>query len=154
MQLLQALALSVMLTNPGLNNTQAEIYSRWVLEFSNKNDLDPWLVEALISKESRWKATAVRRETNGSCSVGLGQINLTVCDPVKVTALQDPLYNIRRTAKHLALAREICPKIKAEKKCSQGKWIGLYNPGNRTYASDVLHLMEEHRARYDIDDGH
>ncbi len=147
MQLLQALALSILVTNPGLNPVQAEVYSKALVEQAEKNNLDPWLMEALISKESRWNAMALRREENGSCSVGLGQINLVVCDPVKVTWLQAPLENIRRTARHLAMGREICPKIKSEKKCSQNAWVGLYNPGNRTYASDVLHLMEEHRAR-------
>lgn len=154
MQLLQALALSVMLTNPGLNSTQAEGYSKALIERAKENNLDPWLMEALISKESRWIASALRREDDGSCSVGLGQINLTVCDPAKVAALQAPYENIRRTTRHLALARDICTKVRSEKKCSQNGWVGLYNPGNRTYASDVKRLMEEHRARYNLDDGH
>lgn len=151
MLLLQALALSIMLANPGLNRTQAEGYSKALLTRANENNLDPWLMEALITKESRWISTAVRRENNDSCSVGLGQINLPVCDPAKVAQLQAPLENIRRTARHLALARDLCLKVWPEKKCSQNGWVGLYNPGNRTYAKDVLRLMEEHRARQAID---
>lgn len=151
MKLVEALVASIMLVNPNLNSTQAEGYSRQLISQASENNLDPWLMEALITKESRWISTAIRREGDGSCSVGLGQINLKSCDPVKVAELEGPLENIRRTARHLAIIRDLCPKVRPKKKCSQLAWIGLYNPGSRTYAKSVLLLMKEHRVRHPVD---
>src|SRR6266404_7552652 len=137
-----ALALAISASNPGVSLTLATSYSTVLVTEARKNELDPWLPYAIIRHESRWSANVLRQETDGSCSVGLGQINVPGCDPARMAPLRDPAENIRRTTKLLHLMKMLCPKVWRKKKCVQGGWIGLYNPGDSFYSKTILLLVE------------
>ena len=119
-----------------------------MVQSAAQEKVDPRLVEAIIFNESRWVAGAFHAESNGTCSVGLGQINVVDCDPAKMAALRDPVVNIRRVAAHLAAIKKFCPKVRPYKKCVRRGWIGLYNPGDPTYARRVLRRAQQRAHRH------
>lgn len=139
---------AILFTNPGLSEPQALIYAQQVESQTTEQGVDPWLVDAIIERESKWRRTVFRREHDGSCSVGLGQINVRNCDPQKTDRLRDPLENIRRTTLQLAMIKKICPKVWKKNRCQGLGWVGLYNPGDRRYARAIQRSMEVRRASF------
>ncbi len=150
MKLIAALALLIQAANPSLAPSRSQDYSQALVQFAEQEGVDPLLVESVIFHESRWRSSAFRKENNGSCSVGLGQINIPGCDPTKIALLKNPLTNIRRVVRHLSLCREVCPKARKPKKCVHHGWVGLYNPGDPTYVARIMRRVNDHAARLDL----
>lgn len=119
-------------------------YSQAVVQSAAKEKVDPWLVEAIIFNESRWRSGSFRQESNGTCSVGLGQINVPDCNPDRIARLKEPETNIGQVARFLVRIQELCPRVWPKKKCVHGGWVGLYNSGDPTYAKRVLLRTKEH----------
>ncbi len=143
--LLQAtLSLLIQQSNTSLPPKVVENYAHVLADTAERHDLDPLLLEAIVHIESRYKANAIHYENDGSCSVGLGQINVRECTPGVVDRLTSPTLNLERAAFILVKAKEICPKVR--KNCAKLGWVGLYNPGDRTYSSRIRQTMKEHRA--------
>lgn len=138
-----ALALAIQKTNPKIPEATAQKYALWVLEESEKNDLDPWLFQALIHRETRWTAQAVRHESNGTCSVGLGQIN-GKCDEKVMAPLRDPRRNLHRMGELLVHMREVCTR-----KCQDLGWLRAYNPGSPAYLRAIQEAVKQYHAHYD-----
>lgn len=137
-----SLVLAIRQTNPKVTEPTAERYAAWVVEEATKRDLDPWLFQALIYKESRWTATALRREGDGSCSVGLGQIN-TVCEQEKIAPLQDPQANIQKMGEFLFNIRARC-----HRDCGGLRWLRAYNPGDRGYVATIEEAVKRYHAHH------
>jgi hypothetical protein len=111
---------------------------------AREHKLDPWLLEAIGYKESRWQSGAIGHEKEGSCWVGLGQVRVQDCEESRVKVLLVPEENLHASALVLVEARNICAR--QHKKCRTSRWLGMYNPGDKGYALSVLKLAKEHRA--------
>ena len=70
--------------------------------------VDPATLGAIVFLESRGQPHLVSEERNGSCSVGLGMVNVPDCDPVRISALQDPAFNLRAAALALRANQRWC----------------------------------------------
>lgn len=79
-------------------NTQ---YDAWIVEYSEKNGLDPWLVKSLIQKESSYNPNVV---SSAGCR-GLMQLGKGAAEDVGVdyNSLFDPETNIAAGTKYLAM---------------------------------------------------
>lgn len=139
-----ALVLEMQRTNPRVNTRTAHKYAEWVLEESTQHVLDPWLIFSLVYVESRWTAVVVRPEGDGSCSVGLGQMNVATCDPIEIERLVDPRENLRRVGHRLALLRRVC-----KNDCEGIRWLRGYNPGSKSYVSKVEGVLARAHAEYE-----
>jgi hypothetical protein len=106
--------------------------------------VDPDLIMAIAHVESRGQADIVKHESNGSCSVGLGGINVPGCDPVVVEHLKSPDANVRAIAVILDTNRTYCKEHPDNEACKRGGAIALYNPGDKGY------LKRVHAARKQI----
>jgi hypothetical protein len=126
-----ALMAAIHKTNPELPSSTTRQYAQWVLAEAKKTSLDPWLFQALIHRESRWHPTVVRHERDGSCSVGLGQIN-GPCKPAVVAPMLDPHANIQRMGAFLSGARDRC-----RTDCGDLGWLRAYNPGDQVYLQAI-----------------
>jgi hypothetical protein len=134
------LAAAIQHSNPRLSPRDRAHYASWVREEARAHNLDPWIFHALINRETRWTATAVRHEGDGSCSVGLGQINVP-CTAVAMQPLLDPRTNIHRMGSFLAKIRGACTRG-----CASLGWLKQYNPGNAEYLSAVQADVRKHHA--------
>jgi hypothetical protein len=132
MPLLLAVALAIHQINPALPDTTVREYAGAVVAQADAQALDPWLLVEIVHRESHWIASLVRHENDGTCSVGLGQINGSCATPV-VAPLLEPRTNIARTASVLAYLRSHCTH-----RCRALAWVRAYNPGSRGYASDII----------------
>lgn len=139
-----ALALAIRQTNPKVDHARADKYAAWVVEEADKRALDPWLFQAIIYTESRWTARVVRVEGDGSCSVGLGQINLARCEKDKIEELKEPQTNLQRMGEFLERIRSTC-----RYKCDGLGWLRAYNPGSKKYVPAVAAALERYHARFD-----
>lgn len=92
---------------------------------------------AVVFVESRGQAGIVRHETNGSCSVGLGGVNVPDCDPVAVAHLQQAQANLRASAVILRAGRRWCAEHPGHGVCRRSGAIGMYNPGDKAYRVKV-----------------
>lgn len=101
---------------------------------------------AVVHVESRGQAGIVRHETNGSCSVGLGGVNVPDCDPVAVAHLQQAQANLRASAVILRAGRRWCAEHPAHKVCRASGPIGMYNPGDKAYRVKVRAAQRAIRA--------
>jgi Transglycosylase SLT domain len=141
MSLLTQIALAIMAINPIMPAPQVRELSAVVIEQSMDKSIDPWLIVELVRKETHWIPSAVRHETDGTCSVGLGQIN-TSCALEHMRPLLDPVTNLRRTASILAAAKRAC-----REDCGGGMWLRAYNPGDSAYAPAILAAVAAHGAK-------
>lgn len=145
MQVEIAIALEIQRTNPKVSETMAQQYSAWVMEESVRNDLDPWLLHGIAHVESRWTAKAFRKERDGSCSVGLGQINVGNCEPGRVQTLKDPRENLRAMSDFLSTIRSTC-----RKNCEGLRWLRFYNYNNKQYVSGLVEpVIRRCRTKYE-----
>lgn len=93
-----------------ITESHARSYARIVVAEADRHDLDPWVLVALVDRESSWKPRAVN-ETTGA--VGLGQI---LASPEILAGgfaqfadqLADPAVNLFLTARWLARWRDKC----------------------------------------------
>lgn len=131
-----ALALEIQTVNPRLPTPTVTQYVQWVVEDSRHYDVDPWVVYALVGVESHWNAAALRREGDGTCSVGLGQINVRDCYSEKVVRLLEPRANLRAVVLRLNLLQRVCSHD-----CDGIGWLQGYNPGSHHYLGLVTRLM-------------
>ena len=134
------LSLAIQASNPKVQPREARLYARWVLREAAAQHADPWVFQAIIARETRWTPTEVRHETDGSCSVGLGQINVD-CAPRIVAPLLDPRTNIRRVGAVLAHLKSSC-----RHDCQDLGWLRAYNPGSAAYFEAVLAAVQRYHA--------
>ena len=139
-----ALIIEMHRSNPAMDDKTAEAYAGWVVEESENHKLDPWLVYSLVHVESRWKTSAFRLEGDGTCSVGLGQINVPNCDPWTIERLHDPHHNLKTVTLRLDLLRRIC-----RKKCEGIGFVRGYNPGDRSYLRLIGQVLERCHDDYE-----
>jgi hypothetical protein len=143
-----ALMLEIQRTNPKVPEPQARKFASWVLEEADRNNLDPWLFHGIVYIESRWTPGVVRREEDGSCSIGLGQINVRRCEASKVQPLRDPRENLRRMGDFLSTIRDSCLK-----NCQGLKWLRFYNYNNKRYVTGLVGpVVDRCHAAYDEKD--
>jgi hypothetical protein len=122
---------------------QAHKYAVWVLADAKQYHLDPWIFVAIVQRETRWVNGLVRYESNGSCSVGLGQINLS-CDSPEIAPLRDARTNLQRMGQFLNHIRSSC-----KNNCRDLGWLRAYNPGSAEYFNSVREVVRV----YDAQDG-
>lgn len=135
------LAQAIQHTNPALSKETARQYASYVLTASKKHSLDPWIFQSIISRETRWQSVLVRREADGSCSVGLGQINGR-CTEAVMAPLRDPRVNIFRMGTFLAHLRSTC-----RTDCQDLGWLRRYNPGSAAYLAAIQEAVRTHHAQ-------
>lgn len=133
------LALAIHTINPALPEKVAQEYARDVAHLASRSHLDPWLIVELVRTETRWQPAHVRHEHDGTCSVGLGQIN-GPCTPGHVARLLDPRRNLRRTAAILVHLRETLGGAEV-------RWLHGYNPGAPEYVPTILAAVRARHAR-------
>jgi hypothetical protein len=133
-----ALVAAIRDVNPALTPDTAKDYAAWVVEASQQSDIDPWVFHAIIKHETKWTASGIRHENDGSCSIGLGQINVGNCRSSKVKTLLDPHYNLLLMGEFLYYVKGFC-----RRNCSKLNWLRAYNPGDPRYVS-----MVESHIRY------
>lgn len=139
-----ALVLAIQDTNPKLSKETALEYAGWVKEASDQSGIDPWLFHAIIKHETSWNNNkSVRHETDGTCSIGLGQINLKYCWSKKRDILLNPHYNILLMGETLFYMKGFC-----KKNCANYGWLRYYNPGDPTYAFMAKREMRRAEAAY------
>jgi hypothetical protein len=137
-----ALTLEIQRTNPKVPTPTAQDYTRWVLEQAQERDIDPWVFHAIIHIESRWSYWAFRKEQDGTCSVGLGQINVK-CDSPRAKELKDAHTNILAMGEFLGHLKDKC-----HQKCDNLRWVIPYNAGNPEYIGWVRKRVGDEHARY------
>lgn len=98
---------------------------------------DPWTMAAIVFTESRGVASAIKHESNGSCSVGLAGINVPDCDPVAVDHLLQAQANLRTQAVILAKGAAWCREHPTTATCRRGGAVAQYNAGDKGYAKRV-----------------
>jgi hypothetical protein len=136
--LLLRVALAIHQINPALPQAQARDFAAEVVSLGDRQALDPWLLVEVVRTETRWTPGLVRHEHDGSCSVGLAQINVD-CD--STAPLLEPHANLRQAAKTLASLRRTC-----KRSCGGGLWLRGYNPGSSTYAPAILAAVKRRHA--------
>jgi hypothetical protein len=115
------------------------------MEEAGKNSLDPWVFHGIVWTESRWTAHVVRREQDGSCSVGLGQINVR-CDSKQVKVLQDPRENLKKMGVFLGNLQTSC-----KKNCSGLGWLKAYNWNDKAYVPQKVEpIVQRCHASYSV----
>jgi len=139
MPLVESLALAIHLV-AGLPERQSRQYADLVHQATRDNEIDPWMVLGIIQTESRFHRSVVRHERDGTCSVGLMQVNIKDCSEALMAELQDPAVNIRRGVGIMLAGRRYCYVNRG--KCPKGP-IGIYNPRSKEYASRVLRKAKE-----------
>jgi len=136
--ILLTVAIAIHSINPALPEPTAREYAAEVVR---QGDLDPWLLVEIIHRETHWIPDLVRHEQDGSCSVGLGQINGS-CLQAFVTPLLDPHANIRRVADVLRWLRGHC-----RTRCEALGWVRSYNPGSRTYGAAIIKAVQKRHGK-------
>ena len=137
-KLVVALVVAIQGVSPSLSHTTALKYARWVDRTAHERRLDPWIFVAIVDHETRWDARVVRHEHDGTCSVGLGQINVP-CGDSYIAPLQDPRVNIRRMGKILQHLKSHCRYA-----CEDLGWLRGYNPGSEQYLAGVQAEIRRH----------
>ena len=120
--------------------------------------VDPYTLGAIVYLESRGQAHIVSKERNGSCSVGLGQVNVPDCAPERISALRAPAYNLRVSAQILRANERWCRKHRKDRRCRSGNrlWKGggavnCYAGNTTRYAprvAKVRRLFRKARRKY------
>lgn len=140
MSMTALLAVAIQVSNPRLPQQDSRRLASWVYEEARARRLDPWVIHALVNRETHWTASAVRHESNGTCSVGLGQINVP-CTAAAMQPLLGPHVNLRRMGHFLAGIRAAC-----RHDCDGLGWLRAYNPGDAEYLSAVQADVRKHHA--------
>ena len=135
------LALAIRASNPAVSPDRAQVYAKWVQHEAARRHLDPWLFQAIIDRETRWTPQAIRHESDGSCSVGLGQINGS-CVESNTSALLDPHINIERMGLMLSRMRSSC-----RHDCEHLGWARAYNPGSPAYFEAVRKAVDAYHGQ-------
>ena len=107
----------------------ARIGARW--------GLPPGLLWAVVMEESRGHVWALGTNRNGSCDVGLAQINVPGCDPLRIIPLFEPSANLTRAARILRWSERSCRRRPWRRGCRHCRW-GRYNPGSPSWCGKVL----------------
>lgn len=92
-----------------------------VLSTATAERVDPATLGAIVYLESRGQPHLVAKERNGTCSVGLGMVNVPDCDPMRISSLQDPAFNLRVAAKILKANQRWCRRHPSEWRCRAGE---------------------------------
>lgn len=108
-----------------------------ILATATAEHVDPRTLAAIVFLESRGQPYLVSREKNGTCSVGLGMVNVPDCDPSKISALQDPAHNLRVAARILHANQRWCRRHKTEWRCRAGERVFRGGGGVNTYAGNT-----------------
>jgi hypothetical protein len=137
-----ALMMEIQRTNPKVPAETAQKYTWWVMDQAQVREIDPWVFHAIIHIESRWSWWALRREQDGTCSIGLGQINAK-CDSPKAKELRDPKANIEAVGEFLGHLKDRC-----HLRCDNLNWVVPYNAGNPQYIGWVRKRVGDEHARY------
>jgi hypothetical protein len=135
------LALAIHQANPALPEETRYRYAAWVLADAKQHQLDPWVYVAIVRRETRWTTGITRYEFNGSCSVGLGQINVP-CDTPDLVQLLDARTNLRRMGTFLTHLRSTC-----QNDCQNLGWLRAYNPGSAEYFTAVRDAVRTFHAQ-------
>jgi hypothetical protein len=130
------LALAIHHINPMLPQSTVREFASEVALQADRHALDPWLIIELVHRETHWIPSLVRHEKDGTCSVGLGQINVQCRD---VKPFLEPHANLRRTAFILNRLRERC-----KLQCAGSSWLAGYNRGSHGYATSILTAASAH----------
>ena len=136
-----ALAVAIQASNPSVPSETARTYATWVTHEAEEHHLDPWIFQAIIHRETRWTPGLTRHEVDGSCSVGLGQINVP-CNNPRAKKLLDPHENIKRMADFLDGAKREC-----RTDCVNLGWLRAYNPGSHDYFVAIRDDVRRHHAQ-------
>jgi len=121
----------------------ANSYASWVVEAATKNNTDPWIFVAIIDRETGWNPALVRNESNGTCSVGLGQINsIGPCTAAHTSTFTDPHANITRMGQLFYIFRETC-----RENCQDLGWLRRYNPGSPAYLAAIIQAVKNYHAQ-------
>jgi hypothetical protein len=120
-----------------------------IVATASAEHVDPRTLAAIVFLESRGQPHLVSNERNGTCSVGLGQVNVADCDPVKMSALHDPAYNLRVSAKILKANRRWCRRHPSEWRCRAGERVfkgggavNCYAGNTKAYAPRVAKVRK------------
>lgn len=108
-----------------------------ILSTASAERVDPATLGAIVFLESRGQPHLVAKEKNGTCSVGLGMVNVKDCDPVRMSSLQDPAFNLRVAAKILRANQRWCRKHPSEWRCRAGEKSFRGGGGVNTYAGNT-----------------
>ncbi len=103
--------------------------------------VSPLTFAAIVHVESRGQPGAIKHEANGSCSVGLGQVNVSDCDEAAVTRLLVPAANLRAAAGILKAGARYC----LSHRCPRGGAVAMYNAGDKGYARRVFAVRRQLR---------
>lgn len=139
-----ALLLEIRSTKPTLKEQTAQMYTQYVLQEADRQVIDPWVFHGIIKIESEWTSKAFRKEGDGSCSIGLGQINVKCDDKKRIAELSDPKKNIEAMGSFLGRIKNTC-----RKKCDGLGWLVRYNPGNHQYVGWVSGVVQRCHAAYE-----
>jgi soluble lytic murein transglycosylase-like protein len=109
--------------NPHLQMHQSLAYARSLLADSERTNLDPNLIMALVTVESSWRQTAVSNHG----ARGLGQLMPTTAANLGVNA-RDPAENLRGASAYL---RTLIDRFAGRGVNAMRDAIGAYNAGPR-----------------------
>ncbi len=88
--------------------------------------VDATTLAAIVFAESTGRAHTIVREHDGSCSVGLGGVNVPSCEPGAVAALLDPTTNLHHAAVRLAASVRWCAEHPRDEVCAAGAAAVMY----------------------------
>lgn len=92
-----------------------------ILATAEIEHVDARTLAAIVFLESRGQPQLMSKEKNGTCSVGLGMVNVADCDPQRMRRLQDPVYNLRVSAQMLKANQKWCRRHPTEWRCRAGE---------------------------------
>ncbi len=116
-----------------------------IIATASAERVDPRTLAAIVFLESRGQPHLVSKERNGTCSVGLGMVNVRDCNPETISSLQDPAHNLRVSAKILKANQRWCRRHPTEWRCRSGERafrgggaVNCYAGRTKAYAPRVL----------------
>ncbi|MDO8587882.1 MAG: lytic transglycosylase domain-containing protein [Armatimonadota bacterium] len=118
-QILEPYKKAIMSFNRKLTAAQAEAIACYILEYSEKYDVDPRLVVAVVLAESHFRLTATSR----SGAMGLGQLMPGTAAGLGVSNPYDPHQNLSASVR---LIRGHLDKLSGGRKWSQLTWDHLF----------------------------
>lgn len=118
-----------------------------IVATASAENVDPRTLAAIVFLESRGQSHLVSKERNGTCSVGLGMVNVPDCDQERISSLHDPAYNLRVSAKILKANQRWCRRHSGEWRCRAGEksfrgggGVNCYAGNTKTYAPRVANI--------------
>lgn len=129
-----------------------------IVATASAEHVDERTLAAIVYLESKGQPYLVAHERNGTCSVGLGQVNVPDCDPARISELHDPEFNLRVSAKILRANQRWCRKHPREWRCRAGEKVfrgggavNCYAGKTTAYAPRILkvrRLLPRHLPRH------